>query len=100
MKTQYQRLNKENKKKAKKAYFATSGGMYVKRKLTSSFICAILSVAFGIYLIVEAAIKEYSTWQYIYGTLIILFGIFFVIAYFVVINKKVNNYIIKNKMKF
>lgn len=100
MKTKYQRLNKKDRKKARISYYSTPNGAYVKRKLNSSLFCAILCEVFGIYLIAEAIFKELSTWQYVYGASIMLFGLFFIIAYFIVIAKKVNKYVIESKIKF
>lgn len=99
MKTKYQRLNKEQKKKARLSYYKTPNGAYVKKKLNTSLFAAILCEIFGIYLLGEAIIKDLSIWQYIYSVCLMIFGVAFIIAYFLVLGQKVNKYVITSKMK-
>ena len=58
MKNNYQRLSKEEKKKISDEYFSTKIGKYVKRKLTSAFICGIFCIIISIFLIIKAKFRK------------------------------------------
>mgnify|MGYP004477407695 CR=1 FL=1 len=97
MKNKYQRLNKEEKKIVSKEYFNTKLGKYVKRKLTSAFICGILCIIISIFLFVYGYKDGLTFIDYFYNISTFVFRIIFIIAPFIIRNKKLNEYVIKHK---
>lgn len=93
----YQRLSKEEKKKAKNDFFQTERGKVLKIRFNRLIIYGIALIAFGIFLLVEAITKKDSYAEYIYSTIVIIFGISFLIGRFIVMRKQVNDYIVKKK---
>lgn len=96
-KYKYQRLSKEEKKDAKLKFYQTELGIELKSKFKRILIYSIILILFGIYLIIEAYIKKDSIAQYIYGSIVTLFGIAFLISRSYIIMKKVNDFITKPK---
>ncbi|MBQ6840765.1 MAG: hypothetical protein IJO63_01455 [Bacilli bacterium] len=97
MKVKYLRLSKEERKKVKEKYYQTETGKYVKKKLISSLICAIGCLLFSAYLITDAFINNLSTFEKVYGFMILIVGMFLLIAYRKIYVRKINEYVIKNK---
>lgn len=97
MKNKYQRLNKEEKKKISDEYFSTKIGKYVKRKLTSAFICGIFCIIISIFLFIYSYKDGLKFIDYFYNISTFVFGIIFIIAPFIIKNKKLNEYVIKHK---
>ena len=97
MKVKYLRLNKKERKEAKNKFYQTETGKYVKKKLTSSLICALLCLILAIYCIVDAFINNLSLFDKIYGIIILGIGIALLVAHRKIFIKKVNEYVIKNK---
>lgn len=97
MKNKYQKLNKEEKKKINNEYFSTKVGKYVKRKLTSAFICGILCISLSIFLFIYGYKDGLKFIDYFYNISTLIFGIIFIIAPFIIRNKKLNDYVIKHK---
>lgn len=97
MKNKYQRLNKEEKKKICNEYFSTKLGKYVKRKLISAFICGILCIILSVFLFIYGYKNGLKFIDYFYNISTFVFGIIFIIAPFIIKNKKLNEYVIKHK---
>ena len=98
-KYKYQRLSKEEKKEAKLEFYQTEQGIELKSRFRRILIYSIALILFGIYLIVEAFIKKDSIAQYVYGGIVTLFGIGFLVSRSYVIMKKVNEFIITKPKK-
>ena len=96
LKVKYLRLDKDKRKKVKQKYYETSLGKYVKKKLISSFICGILCISIGIYLLISTKNPKFI--DYFYNVIILLIGIGFLIAIRKIEIKKINEYVIKNKI--
>lgn len=96
-KYKYQRLTKEEKKQAKNDFYQTEQGIELKKRFNRILIYSIILILFGMYLLIEAYIKKDSYAQYVYGSVIILFGIAFLVSRTYVMMKKVNEYITKPK---
>ena len=96
LKVKYLRLDKNKRKEVKQKYYETSLGKYVKKKLISSFICAVLCIGIGIYLLIST--KDPKFIDYFYNISILLIGIGFLIAIKKIEVKKINEYGIKNKI--
>lgn len=96
LKVKYLRLDKDKRKEVKQKYYETSLGKYVKKKLISSFICGILCIGIGIYLLIST--KDPKFIDYFYNINILLIGIGFLIAIKKIEVKKINEYVIKNKI--
>lgn len=97
MKVKYLRLSAKERKKVKEKYYNTENGKYVKKKLLSALVCAILCVIGAIYLILDAFINDLLLIEKIYGFMILIFGIILLIAHHKIFIKKINEYVIKNK---
>lgn len=96
LKVKYLRLDKDKRKEVRQKYYETSLGKYVKKKLISSFICGILCIGIGIYLLIST--KDPKFIDYFYNISILLIGIGFLIAIKKIEVKKINEYVIKNKI--
>lgn len=96
LKVKYLRLDKNKRKEVKQKYYETSLGKYVKKKLISSFICGVLCIGIGIYLLIST--KEPKFIDYFYNISILLIGFGFLIAIRKIEVKKINEYVIKNKI--
>lgn len=94
-KYKYQRLSREEKKNAKKEFFATNTGMALKTRFNRIMFYSIVLIAFGIWLLIEAYLKNDSVAQYIYSIILIVCGILFFIGRYIIMLKQVNNYIVK-----
>lgn len=95
MKIKYLRLTKDEKKNAKEKFLQTEAGKYVKKKLTSVMWSGWLCMGFAIYIIVDAYIKKLNLFDYIYGSIIFVFGIVFVILAHRTYITKINDFITK-----
>lgn len=97
MKVKYLRLSKEERKKVNNKYFNTEKGKYIKKKLQISFICGVLCIMYGIYLLIDSILSKITFLNMFYSISIIVFGIILVIATHIIKIKKLNNYVVKNK---
>ena len=96
LKVKYLRLDKEKRKEVKQKYYETSLGKYVKKQLISSFICGVLCIGIGIYLLIST--KDPKFIDYFYNISILLIGFVFIFAIKKIEVKKINEYVIKNKI--
>lgn len=96
LKVKYLRLDKEKRKEVKQKYYETSLGKYVKKQLISSFICGVLCIGIGIYLLIST--KDPKFIDYFYNISILLMGFEFIFAIKKIEVKKINEYVIKNKI--
>ena len=76
MKTKYQRMTKEEKKKLLIDYKKTEKGKYIMEKLRNALICGILLYAYAIYMLVTAK----NIWSYIGAGGLFLFGCIFIVV--------------------
>ena len=97
MKNKFQRLSKEEKKKAIDNYYATVAGEEDKKRFKRIMIYGILCLIYGTYLIVEQIITKISIANYILGGLLLIAGCVFLIGRHKIIVKKVNDFIVRKK---
>ena len=64
LKVKYLRLDKEKRKEVKQKYYETSLGKYVKKQLISSFICGVLCIGIGIYLLISTKDPKFIDYFY------------------------------------
>ena len=76
----YNSLNKEEKKDAIKKFNRTKKGAEVNKIYLRLIIEGIASILIGLGLIVYAIVKKESWIYYLFGGLLIVFGIFFLIS--------------------
>jgi len=79
MKNKYQRMNKEEKNKLKKAYQTTKEGKTMMNRLLRLRFIAIIGITFSISLGVYAYFNEALIWEYISAGVLFIFSIFFII---------------------
>lgn len=96
LKVKYLRLDKEKRKEVKQKYYETSLGKYVKKQLISSFICGVLCIGIGVYLLIGTKDPKFT--DYFYNISILLIGFGFIFAIKKIEVKKINEYVIKNKI--
>ena len=97
MKIKYLRLNKKERKEARKDFFMTNTGKYVRSKIRSSILCAIMCIIFSAYLIIDAFINDMNILQKIYSFAIMFIGIALLIASYRIYIKKINEFVVKKK---
>lgn len=95
LKTKYQRMSKEDKKTAREKYYATPSGKAMKKTLRNGLICSILCFLVGAYLIYDAFVNTNKLLDQIYGIVTFIFGIIFLLAYYKIRSKKVNDFLTK-----
>lgn len=98
-KNKYQRSTKEEKQKARNAFFNTDFGRDLKKRLNRLVIYSILLIGFAIYFIIDNIINDNTVTNYILAAFFIIFAIIFLIGRHYVIVKNANDYMIKNKNK-
>lgn len=98
-KNKYQRATKEEKQKARNAFFNTDFGRDLKKRLNRLVIYSILLIGFAIYFIIDNIINDNTVTNYILAGFFIIFAIIFLIGRHYVIIKNANDYMIKNKNK-
>lgn len=99
MKIKYLRLTKEERKKVRELYYATPKGKALKSKLRLVLFSSLGLLLCFIYLITDALMHSGSTWDYAYAICILVFAIFFLVAYFKLRLKRLNDYVVNNKLK-
>lgn len=96
MKNKYQRLNKEDRKKARDRFYRTPFGKELKPRLQRILIIGILLLIYASYLLIDAILKK-SIWGALAATAIYLFALFFLIGRHKIIVRDVNDFLIKRK---
>lgn len=97
IKNKYQRLNHEEKKKAREDFYKTDFGKEQKPRFDRLLMVSILLFLFSIYLLIDAIIKKDSIFAYIATFILFIFSAVFFIGRHKVIVKNVNSYLIKKK---
>ena len=98
-KNKYQRSSKEEKKKAREAFFNTEYGKSLKTRLNRLVIYSVLLIACAIYFVIDNIINENSVTNYILAGFFVIFALIFLYGRHYVIVKNANDYMIKNKRK-
>lgn len=91
----YFTLNKEEKKKLKKEFYATSFGQTLNVRLIRLLITGSLGILFSIYLFTNYA----NNWDIVTGIFLCSLSIIFVMSTFVIRITKINNYLVNKKKK-
>ena len=63
MKNKYQRMNKEEKKELKKAFYQTAKGKELKMRYIRLIIIGLIGIAFSIFMIVDGSLKNGLVWH-------------------------------------
>ena len=98
-KNKYQRANKEEKKKARTAFFQTDFGSSLKKRLDRLIIYSILLIACAIYFVVDNILNDNEITTYILAGFFIIFAIIFLWGRHYIIVKRTNEYMINNKKR-
>ena len=99
MKIKYLRLTKEQRKKVKETYYNTPKGKALKSKLRLVLVSIIGLIICAIAILIDAIINKGSTWDYIYAACLGLIAICFIVVSYNLRIKRLNNYLINNKLK-
>ena len=99
-KNKYQRANKEEKKKARTAFFfQTDFGASLKKRLDRLIIYSILLIACAIYFVIDNILNDNAISTYILAGFFIIFAIIFLWGRHYIIVKRTNEYMINNKKR-
>lgn len=98
MKVRYQKLSKEKRKEVRKTFYKQKDGKIIKSKLLTGLICGIFLIIIGILEIIYYYFIDYSLFEIIYGLIIYFVGIIFIVSYLKIRLKKINEYVVKNKI--
>lgn len=97
MKTKYQRMSKEEKKKAIARYYNSPNGKVNKLRFNRLLLCGIMCFIYSIVVSIDCFIKKGSYWNYVLAGIVFIFGLVFIIGRYKIRAKSVNNFVIKNK---
>lgn len=97
IKNKYQSLNHKERKIARENFYKTDFGKIQKPRFNRLLITSILLLIYGLYLLIEAVITKASIFSYTAAILILVISGVFFVGRSQIINKNVNNYLIKNK---
>ena len=97
LKTKFQRMNKEEKKKAISRYYKTDLGKENAMRFKRLLIVGLLCLAWGIYLFIDAIIKGGNYWSYSLATCMVIFGLIFLIGRVKIRSKQVNDFLTKKR---
>ena len=99
MKKLYFRIDKNERKKAKKEFFETSFGKKQNVIFKRLLIYCIILFIFGILLLLEAIFIDKNIFSYLSSIIIIFFSIIFFICRYKVMVRNINNYLIEKRKK-
>ena len=97
MKTKFQRMNKEEKKKAIRRYYNTSLGKENEIRFKRLLIIGLLCLAYSAYLFVSIIIDGGNVWNYILAICMLISGLVFLIGRIKIRSKQVNNFLTKKR---
>ena len=92
-KLKYYSLTKEEKEKLTKEFYQTDYGKMIKKRLDRVFVIGIMSIAFGLFLI----ITNTSIWDILSGISLLIASVVFIYGSIKVRINKINDYLIKKK---
>ncbi len=92
-KLKYYSLTKEEKEKLTKEFYQTDYGKMIKKRLDRVFIIGIMSIVFGLFLI----ITNTSIWDILSGSSLLIAAAIFIYGSIKVRINKINDYLIKKK---
>ncbi len=92
-KLKYYSLTKEEKEKLTKEFYQTDYGKMIKKRLDRVFVIGIMSIAFGLFLI----ITNTSIWDILSGISLLIASVVFIYGSKRVRINKINDYLIKKK---
>ena len=92
-KLKYYSLTKEEKEKLTKEFYQTDYGKMIKKRLDRVFVIGIMSIAFGLFLI----ITNTSIWDILSGISLLIASFVFIYGSKRVRINKINDYLIKKK---
>lgn len=97
IKNKYQRLNKEERKKAREDFYKTDLGRNLKVRFNRLLIVSILLTLYSAYIFVDTFLNNGSLFGYSAGVLVLIFAFVFLIGRHKLIIEKTNSYLIKKK---
>ena len=99
MKIKYLRLPKVDKKKLQELYYATENGKLLKKRLLVVMLAAFGLLICSLAIIFDTYYNNHSIWNYIYAGFLFLSSLAFFISSYKLRIKRLNDYLIKNKIK-
>ncbi len=96
LKNKYQRLNKEDRKKAREDFYKTNFGKSKKAIFTRLLIISFLLICYSLYLFISGLINK-SIWSYVAAGILFICSLVFLIGRHKILVRDVNNYLIKKK---
>ncbi len=97
MKNKFQRMTKEEQKKVLTKYYATKTGKENKARFLRLLIFGYLCLLYAVVVIGDTIINHHSNWNYVLAGIMVIFGLFFLLARHKVLITKVNEYVVKHK---
>lgn len=97
LKNKYQRLSRDEKKKAREDFYQTNDGKALRYRFTRLLIVSILLILYGMFLIIETLVKHGSIFGIVSGILLFVFAFVFLIGRHKLIVDRVNKYLLKKK---
>ncbi|MDE6284136.1 MAG: hypothetical protein K2M17_00095 [Bacilli bacterium] len=97
LKNKYQRLSKEEKKKAREDFFTTDLGKSLKFRFNRLLVVSVLLMLYSAYIIIDTFLNNGSLFGYSAGILVFIFALVFLIGRHKLIIEKTNNYLIIKK---
>lgn len=96
MKTKYERMNKDEKRKTLENYKKTDSGRGMMARLTRLVIIGILGILYSVFLFVSS-FKDLKWTDYLVIVPLLLISIFFIVMAFRLKKKVLNQFAIKKK---
>lgn len=97
LKNKYQRLSRDEKKKAREDFYKTNDGKALHYRFTRLLIVSVLLILYGLFLIIETLVKHGSIFGIVSGILLFVFALVFLIGRHKLIVDRVNKYLLKKK---
>lgn len=96
MKNKYQRMDRFSKKELYKEFMKTDQGKENMNRLYRILVYGVAAIAYSIFRLVYL-INDFKVWNLILCILFIIFGLIFIISFFKLRIKELNNFALKQK---
>ena len=96
MKNKYQRMDRSSKKALYKKFMKTDQGKENMNRLYRILVYGVAAIAYSIFRLVYL-INDFKVWNLILCILFIIFGLIFIISFFKLRIKELNNFALKQK---
>ena len=96
MKNKYQRMDRFSKKELYKEFMKTDQGKENMNRLYRILVYGVAAIAYSIFRLIYL-INDFKVWNLILCILFIIFGLIFIISFFKLRIKELNNFALKQK---